>query len=101
DSVGGNARRGGHDLVQERAARTGQAANVNRHPYGGRVQLFLQKARFQPTQSEPELPAAVNQPAEKIEKGRNEKRGVLAPARRSRRRLPGRWRRVGVTSRCG
>ncbi len=101
DPVGGDARSGGHDLVQERAARTGQAANVNRHPYGDRVQLLLQKARFQPPQSEPELPEAVNRPAEKIEKGRDVKRRVLARAGRSRRRLLGRWKRVGATSRRG
>jgi hypothetical protein len=44
---------------------------------------------------------AVNQPAEKIEKGRNVKRRVLVWARRSRRRRPGRWKRIDVTGRCG
>ena len=42
---------------------------------------------------------ALDVPAEEIEEGRDVKRRVLVGAGKSRR--PGRWRRVGVTRRCG
>src|SRR5262249_22835115 len=58
-----------------------------------------QETRFQPPKPKPELPEAVNQAAEKIEKGRNVKRRVLVWTGRSRRLGP--WERIGVTSRCG